>query len=458
MSNSFLRRLQSEDHCVDGVALMVSQPARLMLFTNLLVASLLIAAVIWAWFAKADVIVATVGAVAPESDIRRVYVPIDGELVDVYVATGMPVQAGDVVARINARGAIDAASKVVEANIQLADAKHEYDNFPARKALLERKTKALADKVEFLQTAYNRQVAQGMTKLANAQRARLSEARNAVDVALRAEQTALGELQQYERLFSMEGGGGVSSVQVEQKRTAYLNAQAETSNAQGRLSGLEYDLSAALAQADKTVALAAQELSETRIQWETSQRDIEREAARLEVRFRTAQLAAEAAQRVSFENFDENNFLKVLAPVDGVVTDLPLNQRGDKILSSRPLLSIAPSGVRKVLKVSIPEKDRGFLKVGQLAKLKFNAFPYQSYGSIDGRLEYISPTVVKPSGDTGGAGMAPGYEATISLVTDELKVGEGTGRIRFGMNAVAEIVVRERRVIDYALDPLKRFN
>ena len=73
---------------------MVSQPARLMLFTNLLVASLLIAAVIWAWFAKADVIVATVGAVAPESDIRRVYVPIDGELVDVYVATGMPVQVG----------------------------------------------------------------------------------------------------------------------------------------------------------------------------------------------------------------------------------------------------------------------------------------------------------------------------------------------------------------------------
>ena len=44
-----------------------------------------------------------------------------------------------------------------------------------------------------------------------------------------------------------------------------------------------------------------------------------------------------------------------------------------------------------MLKIEIAEHDRAFLREGQPVKLKFNAFPYQRYGLIDGTLQFISP-------------------------------------------------------------------
>ncbi|MFN3165210.1 MAG: HlyD family efflux transporter periplasmic adaptor subunit, partial [Pseudohongiellaceae bacterium] len=148
--------------------------------------------------------------------------------------------------------------------------------------------------------------------------------------------------------------------------------------------------SRAIAEADSSAANAAQELAEQRVQYETLLRDMEQEQAKVEFQLRSARIAAEAAERVSFKNFDENNFLRIHAPISGVVTDVPLMQRGDKVQSSKPLVSIAPSDTQRILQVQIPESERGFLRIGQAVKVKVNAFPYQTYGSIDGTLDALS--------------------------------------------------------------------
>jgi hemolysin D len=82
--------------------------------------------------------------------------------------------------------------------------------------------------------------------------------------------------------------------------------------------------------------------------------------------------------------------------------------------------------------------------------MKFNAFPYQRYGLIRGTLQTISPAT-KPS----AAGRQPVYEGRVTLERLEYKVGETSYPLRYGMTAVAEIVVRERRLIDLALDPFR---
>ncbi len=449
MSTSLHRLL--DDHAVEGTSVLVAEPAMLIRFLNLLVAGVVCAVVIWAFIARADVIVSASGTLVPAQDIRRVYAPIDGELVDVYASVGVPVRQGDIVARINARGAIEAASKVVEANIRLADARLVYERFPDQRALLEQKIASIQSRLTFLQKDYDERLEDGLLRLAEAQRAKLVEARSMLEQAARKTQAAQTEAQQFERLFAMPGGGGISKAQVEQKRNAYLDAQAQQRNAEARLSSLEFELGNALAQADKNLASAAQEIAEARIQIEQTRRQIEREQAEVEVRLRSAELAAESAQRVSFENFDENNFLKIHAPITGVVTQVPFTQQGDKISASQPLLSIAPEGAEKILRVRINEQDRGFLAVGQAAKLKFNAFPHQSYGSIPGQLEYISPTIVNDDKSNVAA-----YEGKIRLEVDQVDTARGPMSLRYGMGAVAEIVVRERRVIDFALDPLRR--
>jgi HlyD family secretion protein len=142
--------------------------------------------------------------------------------------------------------------------------------------------------------------------------------------------------------------------------------------------------------------------------------------------------------------------LVILSPVAGVVTQVAFNQPGDKVQGNTPLVSIAPKQTRKILKVNIAERDGGFLEAGMSVKMKFAAFPYQRYGFIEGTLDYISPTTIPPV-----PGAQPVYEGHISLEQDYIETQFGRRPLRYGMSAIAEIVVRQRRVIDMAIDPLR---
>jgi HlyD family secretion protein len=83
--------------------------------------------------------------------------------------------------------------------------------------------------------------------------------------------------------------------------------------------------------------------------------------------------------------------------------------------------------------------------------MKFNAFPYQRYGIIKGTLAYISPAT-KPSGPD----RQPVYEGRVTLDKDYYQEAENRYPLRYGMTASAEIVVRERRLIDLGLDPFRQ--
>jgi hypothetical protein len=96
-----------------------------------------------------------------------------------------------------------------------------------------------------------------------------------------------------------------------------------------------------------------------------------------------------------------------------------------------------------VLKIEIAERDRAFLREGLPVKLKFNAFPYQRYGLIDGTLEYISP-----ADQAVGPNKQPVYEGRVRLAQDYYEVARPHYPLHYGMTATAEIVVRERRLID----------
>lgn len=445
------------NHNMEGIEVLVGEPSIFLRAVNLLIAMMLVVAVLWAYFAKVDVVISAPGVLVPEDDLRRVYTPIDGVLVEIYASEGAPVQAGDIVARIKARGAIDAASKLVEAKLQLAEAELEYRSFPSQRALMQQRAQALQQRYDFLSQDYEKRVAEGMFRLAEAQRARLVEAQSSADRAKRAERTAKDDVDQYDRLFQSPGGGGVSRVQVEQKRNTYLDAKDQLRTAQAQLSALEYELNNTLTRADKELSTASQQVAEAKIELDTLLAKMERDEASVELRYRRATAATESARELSFENFDENNNLKIYSPISGIVTQIPLTQAGDKVRSSEPLLSVAPADSKKTLRIKIAEKDRGFVTVGLPVKIKFNAFPYQNYGLIEGWLDYVAPTVAQEKNPSSLAS-APAYVGKVRVEAESILTERGPVGLRYGMNASAEIVVRERRIIDFVLDPLRRFN
>lgn len=450
--NQELRDLSSalEDHSVEGIEILYSEPSKIMRLTILLVMTFVAVVLAWSFIGRADVVVAAPGVLSPDEEVRRVYSPISGELVDIFVSEGVPVSKDDVLARINARDAIQVATRALEAELEFADAEQEYKQFPARRKLMERQAEALKQQIETAQHLHDKRVTEGLDKLAQSQRAKLEEVRGNLKKAAIARNSAKREWEKFKRLFSRAGGGGVSKNKVEEKRDLYQAAQADYNLAEARLGELEFQLGEEYAGSKAELEESEQKLAELNIEYEEALNEIERETHRTELKYNSARLTAEMASRIRFENIDEENFLRILSPVSGVVTQIAFTQPGDSIPANTPIISIAAEDSRTVLKVDINERDRGFLREGLAVKMKFSAFPYQRYGFITGTLEYISPST---QGSTSAD--ATVYRGNVSLDKDYFTVGDNNYPLRFGMAATAEIVVRKRRLIDFALDPLR---
>lgn len=439
------------DHSPEGIEILYSEPSRVIRAFNLLILALVVAGFVWSFIGRADVIVTASGVLGPEDEVRRVYAPVDGELIDLYIAEGLPVSEGDVLARINARGAIQAATDALEAELKLAEVEQEYREFPQRRELMQRHADSLARQIETAAQLHEKRITDGLAKLAQAQKARLEEARGNLEKAGRQRAAAKRELGKLQRLFAKPGGGGVSRNKVDEARDAYHASETDYRLAEAKLGELEFQLSEEYAEARADLEGSDQRLTELRIEQEQAINEIRRTENRIELEYQSARLAAEAAARIRFENIDEENFLRILAPVSGVITSVTFTQPGDKIQANTPLASIAPAGASAVLKVDILGQDRGFLREGLPVKMKFSAFPYQRYGFIDGSLEYISPSTQKSTQSD-----IPVYKGHVVLDRDYFTVGEMDYPLRYGMAATAEIVIRKRRLIDMALDPLRK--
>ena len=439
------------DHSAEGIDILTAEPWRFTQATVVTVVALLFSTLAWSFFGHADVIVLAPGTLWPESEVRRFYAPIDGELVNLYIAEGQPVSKGDVLARLNARGAIEVATSALDAQLKLEAAEREWREFPEKKALMERRVAALKQATELEEQQHQKRQAEGTSKLAEGQRAQVQEARTNLDEARRARDAAKSEADKYARLFALPGGGGVAQLQVEAKKNALLAAENAQRVAQSRLSELAARQSLEFDQATAQLETSGQDVTKLRLQYEAAAKEVATAEEKMRLQLQTARLVAEAAARIRFENIDKDNFLLITAPVSGIITDVTSTQPGDKVQANAPLGGIAPKGARSILKVEIAEHDRAFLREGLAAKLKFNAFPYQRYGFLEGALEYISPAT-KPSLLT----KQPVYEGRVRLERDHYQVAETEYPLRYGMSATAEIVVRERRVIDLALDPFRK--
>jgi len=437
------------DHSSEGIGILTAEPRRaLHAFVYAMVAFVVIA-VAWSFIGRADVIVAEEGSLEPASEIRRFYTPVDGELINLYVAEGQPVTKGDVLARLNSRAAVEAAGNAMQAQLKLENAEREWREFPEKKVLLEQKAAVLRQAMELEERQYQKRVAIGTSKLIEEQKAQMAQARTSVEDAERARDAAQSEAEKFERVYSANNGG-VSLLQVEGKRNARRAAENNYRLAQSKLNELAAHQSEELVQAQAQLETSGEQLKKLRLDYESATNELATAEAQLRLQLDSARAQADIASRIRFENIDKDNFLQIVAPASGIVTDLSSTQPGDKVQANSPLGGIVSSNARYVVRVEIAEQDRAFLREGQPVKLKFNAFPYQRYGVIDGTLDYISPTT-RLSSQT----KQPVYEGRVSLGRDHYQVGNTKYPLRYGMTAAVEIVVRRRRLVDLMLDPFR---
>lgn len=439
-----------DGHGPEGIAILTDQPSRLMRVTILVLCLLLLAALAWSFYGKVDVVVESAGVIKPESEQQGVYVPIKGELVNLYVTEGMPVEQGDVLVRINSPNAIELAGQATQAAVHLAAAQRGYEMFPVKKKAAEKELEAMKAKLTAEERDHQWRVAESVAKLSEEQQLKLEKARAKLAKAAAERDGAQRVFEQHERLFKLPGNGGLSRDQVEEKRNTLREKTVDYKLAEAELGEFEVALTQDYDKKKADLEKKSQDLLATQAQYENMMVRLVQDEEQAVTDLRLARAKARAAARVSYDDIDEDNFLRIRAPLSGTVTAVTYRDVGAQVDEKTPVAAIAPKGARKVLEIEINERDRAFLGAGMRVRIKLNAFPYQRYGVLTGELEHIaSASTMNP--DT----KQIVYKARVGLERDHFVIDNVTTPVRYGMAAKAEIVVNSRRVIDLALDPFR---
>ncbi|WP_414622984.1 HlyD family efflux transporter periplasmic adaptor subunit [Calothrix sp. CCY 0018] len=143
----------------------------------------------------------------------------------------------------------------------------------------------------------------------------------------------------------------------------------------------------------------------------------------------------------------------VRSPIDGIVFELPVTKPGEVLQPGQRIAKIAPENSGFVLKANMPVKETGLLKTGMPVKVKFDAYPFQEYGVVPGKVIWISPDSKVESTSPNSPET---YELRIALDKPYIKNGSRRIPLNPGQTANAEVIVRQRRAIDLLLDPFKK--
>lgn len=85
----------------------------------------------------------------------------------------------------------------------------------------------------------------------------------------------------------------------------------------------------------------------------------------------------------------------ILASQDGMVTALQADI-GKQATAFQPLMSLIPADTHLQADLYVPSRSIGFVRVGNEARVQYQAFPYQKFGSHTGKVTKISRTAVPP--------------------------------------------------------------
>ncbi len=141
------------------------------------------------------------------------------------------------------------------------------------------------------------------------------------------------------------------------------------------------------------------------------------------------------------------------APVNGTIFQLPIQRTGAVVQPSTLIAEIAPKNAALILRAQMATSESGTLSKGMAVKMKFDAYPFQDYGVVEGTLSQISPT--SKITETAQGAIAT-FDLEIELKQTCIQTSNGCTALTPGQTATAEVIVRQRRIIDFIIDPFKK--
>lgn len=148
-----------------------------------------------------------------------------------------------------------------------------------------------------------------------------------------------------------------------------------------------------------------------------------------------------------------SDLTELRAPVDGVILEVAQRSTGSVLREAETLVTMVPDNSNLYVEANIPARDIGYVKVGQLVRVKLEAYPFQRYGTVNGTLAVISPNSLPLKEDDKSQMI---YRAQIRLDEVPSELADRAINLRPGLMASAEIKAGKRSIAAYILSPVLR--
>ncbi|MER3435238.1 MAG: secretion protein HlyD [Leptolyngbya sp. ERB_1_1] len=407
----------------------------------------------WATTSQIEEVGRAQGRLVPQGEPYKVNPTISGKIANIYVHEGQAVKAGQVIAELdneialNRVAALRQEQRNQEKELQQTESLIDKTRSEAqsRFAISEADIRAQEATIEQAQAKLQEQgtsISQAEDKAATSQallaqlqedaekqKERLSRWKDLVD------QGALARDQLFQAQQQLADRQRTITVQSSDIRQSTTEAQKMRS-----------ELQQVVAEAQRLRAQLAQKYAEGR----TSQIQAQQTVQQLLVQ-RTQMIAKmQQSEKLLQQAKAELKQFTLKAPVDGVVSSLNIRNRGEVVQPGQSVTEITPKTAPLVLVAALPTREAGFVKVGDAVQVKFDAYPYQDYGIVTGKVTKLSPDIKVDER------MGAVYRVEVALDRQSIATKAQRTRFKAGQTATAEIIVRRRTIAEMLLDPIRQ--
>jgi hemolysin D len=162
----------------------------------------------------------------------------------------------------------------------------------------------------------------------------------------------------------------------------------------------------------------------------------------------------------------------ILSPIDGVVQASAITTVGQVVGAGAELMRIIPGDSALEVEAYLPNRDIGFVAIGQPVVVKIEAFPFTRYGTVNGRVTGVARDAI-PEPDAGQLEGDPVkalqnavpianaqrvqnlvFPVTVKLDTGDIDVEGRRQSLSPGMSVTVEVKTGSRRILEYLFSPL----
>jgi multidrug efflux pump subunit AcrA (membrane-fusion protein) len=126
----------------------------------------------------------------------------------------------------------------------------------------------------------------------------------------------------------------------------------------------------------------------------------------------------------------------LIAPIDGKIAFATFLQENQQLQANQIICFINPENTEYYAEVYIPQTNFGKVKTGQEVLLKFPSYPFQEYGSVSGKIDFIS-----------NINTDSGYLAKVILPNGLNTSYKKQVQFRDGLLAQGEIITQDMRLL-----------